>query len=147
MGCSVMGWAHEWPPHLKEVLEVAVKVGGASWSLSLGIVLPDCITEDLNPSVVWDLLAGLEILILLSNSIMEVLGEPILKGLFSLLSDLGILSQLLDSLVVGFVEHELERMLVVGNELVLSVQLINQSSVTTVLDQVYRCLGYDWSSE
>ena len=142
-----MDWSHEWSPDLEEVLVETVGVLGASRGLLLSVILSDGVAEDLDPSVIGDLLSLGEILLLLCDSVVEVGDELVLEGLASLLSDLGVLSKLLDSLVVGLVDHELVRMLVEGDELVLSVSLVDDSSETAVLDEVDRGLGDDWLSE
>lgn len=131
---------HKGSSHLQEVLKFTFHISTISNSVLSNMEFSDEASEDLVPSISAN--TGPAVLLLLTlEGFGQHHGKLVLEGLFSALSDGGLLGQLLDSSVVHLVGEVLEGVLVVGVELELSVGLVGQSFPVPVGDLLDGGLG------
>lgn len=141
MSGSVLGWAIKRSSLFQEIGEVSIFVKAASRSGQLGVVSPDGVGEELGEPVVRDLLSFSEFLFFLLDSSLKVTHGSVLQRLLSSGPHLSGLVLGLEFFVVNLVHQELVRVLVVTDKLELSVGLVDESSLATVLDSVGWGLG------
>lgn len=146
MSNTVVIWAHERSPDLQEIVEFSVFVSSGSRSVELRVVLSDGVGQQLAPSVVADLLAVV-LLLLGLHSLQEVIKHLLFQRSLAVAGQLRILVLLLQLFVVDFVHQQLGRVLVVRDQLEVSVGLVDHSPLATVLQLLDRSFAFERSQE
>lgn len=137
MSVRIWVWLQEWSSLFKEIVDISIlgSLGGGTTG-SLGF--SENVEDYLGQLLLAQNLSFSQLSLLLGDNGVQVGEHLLFESLFSFLRDLVLFVFMGNMSVVDIIGEELERMLVIGDEFEVSIQLINHSSFSSVLDLISK---------